>query len=288
MKFSLNIGMCDPSHYAPLAQKAEAAGFDSIAVPDSICYPKSSDTKYPYTEDGGREFLDNQPFMEALIAVTHMAAVTENIRFCTYVYKLAIRQAALVAKQVQSIQAFSGGRLDLGIGLSPWPEDFAIAGVPWAKRGKRLDEQIEILRGLETGEYFGFEGSCHSMPENKMSPPPAVPTRIYIGGHSEAALKRAARQGDGWVCAGADTKEVEAHIKRINQFRDQYGTADSLFSFWTTGQDAFTREGIARLENIGVTDVVIGFRDPFAGQPDSSLEDKINLLEWYAGEFIRN
>ena len=63
MRFSLNIGMCDPTHYAPLAQKAEAAGFHSIAVPDSLCFPKDSDTKYPYTEDGGRAFLDgDQPF----------------------------------------------------------------------------------------------------------------------------------------------------------------------------------------------------------------------------------
>ncbi|MGI9288991.1 MAG: TIGR03619 family F420-dependent LLM class oxidoreductase [Pseudomonadales bacterium] len=287
MNFSLNIGMCDPSHYAPLAQKAEVAGFDSIAVPDSICYPKFSATKYPYTEDGGREFLENLPFMEALIAVTHMAAVTERIRFCTYVYKLAIRQAALVAKQVQSIQAFSGDRLDLGIGLSPWPEDFAIAGVPWEKRGKRLDEQIAILRGLETGEYFGFEGVCHNMPENKMCPAPGTPTRIYIGGHSEAALKRAARLGDGWACAGAETHEVESYIKRINQLREEYGTTEKDFRFWTAGQDAFSADGIERLESIGVTDVVIGFRDPFAGQPDNLLEEKINMLEWYAGEFIK-
>ena len=287
MRFSLNIGMCDPSHYAPMAKSAEAAGYDSVAVPDSLTYPRESDTKYPYTDDGDRNFLEGEPFMESLIAVTHMAAVTERINFCTYVYKLAIRQAAIVAKQVQSIQAFSGGRLEFGIGLSPWPEDFAIAGVPWAKRGKRLDEQIAIVRGLESGEYFGLEGECHSMPENKMCPAPPNPTPIYIGGHSEAALKRAARIGDGWVCAGADTQEVEGFIKRIKQLREECGTADRPFKFWTTGSDAFTREGIERLEGIGVTDVVIGFRDPFARQPDSSLEEKTRMLEWYAGEFIR-
>ena len=286
MKFSLNVGMCDPAHYGPMAQSAEAAGYDSIAVADSLTFPRQSDTKYPYTEDGDRSFLEGEPFMESLIAVTHMAAVTKKIHFCTYVYKLAMRQAAVVAKQVQSIQAFSGGRLEFGVGLSPWPEDFAIAGVPWQKRGKRFDEQIAILRGLETGEYFGLEGECHSMPENKMCPVPAAPTPIYIGGHSEAALKRAARTGDGWVCAGADTAEVETFIKRINDLRVEFGATERPFRFWTTGGDAFTREGIERLENIGVTDVVIGFRDPFAKQPDGSLDDKIKMLEWYAGEFI--
>ena len=78
MKFSLNIGMCDPGHYAPLARTAETVGYDSIAVPDSLSYPRRSDTRYPYTEDGDRTFLEGQPFMEALIAITHMAAVTEN------------------------------------------------------------------------------------------------------------------------------------------------------------------------------------------------------------------
>ncbi len=287
MRFSLNIGMCDPGHYAPLARAAETAGYDSVAVPDSLSYPRQSDTLYPYTDDGDRTFLEGEPFMESLIAITHMAAVTERIRFCTYVYKLAIRQAAVVAKQVQSIQALSGGRLEFGVGLSPWPEDFAIAGVPWPQRGKRLDEQITILRGLETGEYFGLEGQCHSMPENKMCPVPEAPTPIYIGGHSDAALKRAARVGDGWVCAGADTEEVAGYIQRLNQLREEYGTADRPFRFWTTGNDAFTREGIARLEDIGVTDVVIGFRNPFARQPDNSLEEKTSMLQWYAGEFIR-
>ncbi|MBN7796972.1 TIGR03619 family F420-dependent LLM class oxidoreductase [Parahaliea mediterranea] len=287
MRFSLNIGMCDPTHYGPMAQEAESAGYDSIAVPDSLTYPRQSETLYPYTDDGDRSFLEGEPFMETLIAVTHMAAVTEKIHFCSYVYKLAIRQAAVVAKQVQSIQALSGHRFEFGVGLSPWPEDYAVAGVPWEKRGKRLDEQIAILQGLETGEYFGLDGVCHSMPENKMCPVPATPTPIFIGGHSEAALKRAARVGDGWVCAGADTDEVAAYIQRINELRAENGTAETPFKFWTTGNDAFTREGIERLEAVGVTDVVIGFRDPFARQPDSSLEDKIRMLQWYASEFIR-
>ena len=79
MRFSLNVGMCDPTHCGPIAQAAESAGYDSIAVPDSLTYPRQSDTLYPYTDDGDRSFLEGEPFMETLIAVTHMAAVTETI-----------------------------------------------------------------------------------------------------------------------------------------------------------------------------------------------------------------
>ncbi len=286
MKFSYQVGMCDPDHYLPLAQAAEAAGYHGLTIPDSICYPQEASSKYPYNKDGSREFLESVPFVESLIAVAAMAAVTERIEFATFVYKLAVRQAPVVAKQVQGIQLLSNNRFVFGVGLSPWEEDFAVCGVPWEKRGVRLDEQIDILRGLESGEYFGYEGELHHMPANRMCPVPSEPTPILIGGHSEAALQRAARVGDGWMCAGADLARLEAFIKRIEQLRQEYGTAGRPFRVYTTGQDAFTREGIARLEEIGVTDVIIGFRNVYEMEPDKPLAEKIAMLQWYAGEFI--
>lgn len=286
MKFSYQVGMCDPGHYLPLAQAAEAAGYHGLTIPDSICYPQEASSKYPYNKDGSREFLESVPFVESLIAVAAMAAVTEKIEFATFVYKLAVRQAPVVAKQVQGIQLLSNNRFLFGVGLSPWEEDFAVCGVPWVKRGVRLDEQIDILRGLESGEFFGYDGELHHMPANRMCPVPSEPTPILIGGHSEAALQRAARVGDGWMCAGADLAQLEAFIKRIEQLRQEYGTAGRPFRVYTTGQDAFTREGIARLEEIGVTDVIIGFRNVYEMEPDKPLAEKIAMLQWYAGEFI--
>ncbi len=286
MRFSLQVGMCDPEHYLPLAQAAEQAGFHGVAVSDSICYPKEASSRYPYNKDGSREFLESVPFVESLISVAAMAAVTEKIRFSTFVYKLAVRQAPVVAKQVQGIQALSGNRFDFGIGISPWEEDFAVCGVPWAKRGKRFDEQIDILRGLETGEFFAYDGEMHQMPANKMCPVPSAPTPLLIGGHAEPALKRAARVGDGWMCAGADMEQLGTYIARINQLREEYGTANKPFKVFTTGQNAFTREGIAELEGIGVTEVIIGFRNVYEMEPDKTLEEKIGILNWYAGEFM--
>ena len=287
MKFSYQVGMCDADHYLPLARAAEAAGYTGISVPDSICYPREANSSYPYNKDGSREFLESVPFVESLIAVTAMAAVTQTIEFATFVYKLAVRQAPLVAKQVQGIQVLSGNRFLFGVGISPWEEDFAVCGVPWDKRGQRLDEQIEIFRGLETGDFFGYEGQLHHMPANKMCPVPSRPTPILTGGHAEPALKRAARLGDGWMCAGADLAQLEGYIRRINQLREEYGTADKPFRIFTTGQDAFTRDGIEALERIGVTDVIIGFRNVYEMEPDRPLAEKIAMLEWYAGEFIR-
>ena len=287
MRFSYQVGMCEPEHYLPLARAAEQAGFDGITIPDSICYPREASSKYPYNKDGSREFLESVPFIESLIAVAAMAAVTENIRFATFVYKLAVRQAPIVAKQVQGIQALSGNRFDFGIGISPWEEDFAVCQVPWEKRGKRFDEQIDILRGLETGDYFGYDGELHSMPANKMNPVPGKPTPLLIGGHTEPALRRAARVGDGWMCAGATIEELQAYIGRLQNLRAEYGTAGRPFRVFTTGQNAFSKEGIEQLESIGVSDVVIGFRNVYEMEEDKPLDEKIAMLNWYAGEFIR-
>jgi alkanesulfonate monooxygenase SsuD/methylene tetrahydromethanopterin reductase-like flavin-dependent oxidoreductase (luciferase family) len=125
------------------------------------------------------------------------------------------------------------------------------------------------------------------MPANKMCPVPTARTPILIGGHTEPALKRAARLGDGWMCAGADMPQLEAFIRRIRELREEYGTADRPFRIYTTGQNAFTREGIEALEAIGVTDVIIGFRNVYEMEPDRPLPEKIAMLQWYAGEFIR-
>ena len=119
-----------------------------------------------------------------------------------------------------------------------------------------------------------------------MNPVPSEPTPFLIGGHTEPALKRAARVGDGWMCAGATVEELKAYIGRINQLRQEYATQDNPFRVFTTGQNAFTSEGIQELEGIGVSDVVIGFRNVYEMEADKPLDEKIAMLNWYAGEFI--
>ena len=286
MRFSYQVGMCDASHYLPLAKAAEDAGFAGITIPDSICYPKEATSKYPYNADGSRHFLETEPFIESLIGVAAMAAVTDKIRFATFVYKFAIRQAAIVAKQVQSINVLSGNRFDFGVGISPWSEDFDVAQVPFEKRGKRLDEQIEIFRGLGTGDYYGFEGEIHHMPPNKMNPVPSEATPVLVGGHADVALKRAARN-DGWMCAGATLEELATYMEKINQYREEQGTTDQPFRVFTTGRDAFTDEGIKALEDVGVTDVIIAFRNVYESEPDHDLDTKLAQIQWYSGEFIK-
>src|SRR5687768_8273019 len=152
MRFTYAEAMTQATFYAPLAQAAEAAGYTSMTVADSLIYPEESDSKYPYTDTGDREFL------EGMVLCAPLFAVTSTLRLTPFVLKLPVRPPVLVAKQASSLAFLSGNRLGLGVGISPWPEDFAALGVPWEKRGKRMDECMDILRGLTSGEFFGYDG----------------------------------------------------------------------------------------------------------------------------------
>src|SRR4249919_553275 len=103
MRFTYAEALTDPSYYLPLAQAAERAGYSSITIADSLSYPKESDSKYPYTDTGDREFLQDKAFIETFVLAAAMSSVTSKIRFTPFVLKLAVRQPALVAKQAMSV-----------------------------------------------------------------------------------------------------------------------------------------------------------------------------------------
>jgi alkanesulfonate monooxygenase SsuD/methylene tetrahydromethanopterin reductase-like flavin-dependent oxidoreductase (luciferase family) len=195
--------MCAPDQYLPLAIAVEEAGFDGFTFPDSICYPQEGSDVYPYNDDGTREFLDGVPFLEPFVAIPYLAARTEKLHFTTSVIKLAIRQPVIVAKQLATLAVMLGDRFAFGVGISPWPEDFEVCQVPWEQRGKRMDEMMEILNGLMSGEYFGYEGEIFNIPPIKLCPVPEHHVPLLVGGHAKPALRRAARLGDGWVSAGS-------------------------------------------------------------------------------------
>lgn len=287
MRFSLAESMIEPSMYVPLVQAAEAAGFDSFVVPDSICYPAESDATYPYNDDGTREFLEGKPFIEPFALIPWLAGVTEAIRFTTFVVKLPIRQPVLVAKQVSSIGVISGGRFGFGVGTSPWPEDYLVTGTEWRKRGARMNEMIEIVNGLQSGEYFEFHGEFYDVPAVKLCPVPVPRVPILVGGHSAMALERAGRLGDGWMHGGGDAEELARMMGVVNESRQRHGRSDEHFEVHAISLDAYTAEGIERLEAAGVTDVIVGFRDAYQAGPDTqTLEEKIGALQWYADEIM--
>jgi probable F420-dependent oxidoreductase len=279
--------MTDPSSYIPLACAAEEAGYDSMVVPDSICYPQDAQSRYPFSPDGTREFLEDKPFLEPFSLIPALGAVTRRLRFVTFVLKLPVRNPVLVAKQATSTAVLTGGRLVLGVGTSPWREDYEVLGVPWAGRGRRMDEEIAIIRGLAAGGYFGYQGEVFGFPPVKIAPVPARPIPILIGGHGEAALRRAARAGDGWLHGGGDPAELPGLLTRLAGMRAEEGTAERPFEVHVISVDGYSVDGVQRLEEQGVTDVIVGFRWPYETGPDTEpLGDKLGKLRRFGDEVI--
>ncbi len=286
MRFSYAEAMTDPSFYLPLAQAAEAAGYTSMTVPDSLAYPEFSDSVYPYTPDGDRSFLEDKDFIETFTVTAAMGAVTTTLRFTPFVLKLPVRPPALVAKQAGSVACLTGNRLSLGVGVSPWREDYALMGVPFERRGRRMDECMDIVRGLTAGGYFSFHGEFYDIDSIKMSPVPTEPIPLLVGGHSEAAMRRAVVRGDGWMHGGGPD-DLDELLTRLNAIRQAEGKQDAPFEIHVISLDAYTVDGVKRLEDKGITDVIVGFRLPYIVGPDTEpLDRKIMNLERFAERVI--
>jgi probable F420-dependent oxidoreductase len=280
--------MFPADHLVPMARAAEEAGFDSITVPDSVFFPESVSAEYPYSADGGRFWTPETPFVDPFVAISAMIAVTERIRFLTNVIKLPIRDPLLVAKQLSSMAVLSKNRLGLGVGLSWIPEEFAWTHTEMKTRGRRADEMIEILKLVCSGggpKWVEYHGNHYDFDRLMMSPAPALPVPIYVGGLSEPGFKRAARLADGWISVQNTTSEITHACERLAELRAEYGRADAPFEINALPTDAWEVDGYRRLADVGVTEIqcVPWY---FTGKDPDDLQNRIDSLSWFADTVI--
>jgi probable F420-dependent oxidoreductase len=202
MKFTLHFGNNTFPDFAGamrMVKAAEAAGFDSVVAVDHVVFPHSYTSVYPYAPGGRLPGGPGGSLPDPLIWMAAMAAVTTRLRFMTGVIILPLRNPLVLAKQVATLDHMSGGRIELGIGVGWLKEEFEAVGVPFEKRGKRSDEYIAAMRKLWAENGASFSGEFVNFHEVSSNPKPVhgrVP--IVIGGHSEAAARRAGRLGDGF------------------------------------------------------------------------------------------
>jgi len=195
----------DPAAVRDYAQTAEALGYRHILAYDHVLGAnpdRPGGWTGPYTYQ--------TPFMEPFVLFSHMAAVTTRLGFATGILILPQRETALVAKQAATLDVLCGGRLRLGIGTG-WNEvEYVAQGQDFHTRGRRQEEQIEVLRALWTQELVTFKGSWHDIPDAGLNPLPVQrPIPLWFGGHADAVLRRLARLGDGWM-PGFRTAEAAA------------------------------------------------------------------------------
>ena len=284
MRFTLMLGLGGHDDYATVARAADQSGWTSLSVPDSIFYPKISESEYPYADTNAvRSVLAATPVIDPLVAIAGMAAVTENLRFYPGVLKVPVRQPLVLAKALTSVSVMSGGRVSLGAGLSPWKEDFTYNGVDFDARGKLMDECLHVIRESMKGDYFEYHSEHFDIGEVKLSPVPAEPVPILIGGHAKPALRRAARLGDGWISANSDYETLSGLIAQLNAFREEYDTRED-FEIHALDSHLRSIDDCKRLAELGVTDVCVTPWNPY--DPSLSLDDKLKGIEGFASAVI--
>ena len=236
MKFALHFGnntFPDFAGAARLARLAEAAGFDSVLAVDHVVFPDNYTSTYPYAASGRLPIGRTGAFPDPLIWIAYAAAVTTRLRFLTGVIILPQRDPLVLAKQVATLDHMSGGRFELGIGVGWLKEEFEAIGVPFARRGKRADEYVAALRALWAADGASFAGEFVNFHEVSCNPKPVGRVPIVVGGHSEAAARRAGRLGDGFF------PSIGAQIDPLPLFELARRTAEA------TGRDPDAIEMIA-------------------------------------------
>lgn len=216
MKFGLmfvNTGMGSTAKGArALAAKAEALSFESLWTVEHVLVPSGYESKYPYDPSGkmagGAESFD---LPDPLIWLAYVAAATERIKLATGILILPQRNPAITAKEVATIDALSGGRVILGVGVGWLEEEFNALGVSFADRGTRHDDYVEAMRALWSGDKTSVHNTYASFDNCISLPRPANGTvPIVIGGHTKRAAQRAARIGNGFFPGSAGADELHA------------------------------------------------------------------------------
>ncbi|MFC5831037.1 TIGR03619 family F420-dependent LLM class oxidoreductase [Nonomuraea insulae] len=194
MKFWLGASFADADQFVELARAAERCGFDTLTLSDHLFYADFA-TPYPYSRSGKPRWDARTHWPDVWVTIGAMAAVTSTLRFSPNVYIAPARDLFTVAKQVSTAAVLSRDRVTFGVGVGWCKEEFVGTGQDFHTRGRRLDAMLPALRSLWSGEIVTLDG----LPPLSISPTPAAPIPVYVGGDSDAALRRAARLGDGWI-----------------------------------------------------------------------------------------
>jgi probable F420-dependent oxidoreductase len=253
MKWCIPLAFNAESQWTALAIAAEEAGFDSVVISDHLIYPGTLDSAYPYTRSGLPRWGPDTSWPDPMIALTALANVTTRLRFITSVYLLPLRHPVAAAKQIATAEIFSQSRLTLGVGVGWMREEFELLGQPFAERGRRMVEGLEIMQSLWRGGPVEYRGEFYEFPPLQISPIPNSPIPIWGGGISEIALTRAATLFDGWLSEVQNTDELPALIAKLRRARADSSKADVPFAINASVRDAQGLDDFRGLQDLGVT-----------------------------------
>ncbi len=213
--FGLGSGVADPDILRNVAQAADAAGLESLWCGEHVVLPKPRVAPSPADPD--------LEFLHPSVVLTYLAACTERVKLGTGIVLIAQRNPVVLAKEFASADVLSRGRMILGIGAGYLEPEFDAIGAPFRERGPRTDEAIDAMRSLWNEEDPSFDGEFWQFAGIDAHPRPVTSggVPIHVGGHSEAALRRAAERGQGWYGWMQDPEQTAAYVERLNRLCEE-------------------------------------------------------------------
>jgi probable F420-dependent oxidoreductase len=267
-----------------LATAAEVAGFESLWTVEHVVVPSGYESAYPYDPSGkmagGAEDFD---LPDPLLWLAYVAAVTTTIRLATGILILPQRNPVITAKEVATLDHLSGGRVVLGVGVGWLEEEFRALGVPFAQRGKRLDAYIDAMRALWTQDKATVSSDFAEFKDCIMRPRPANGTvPIVIGGHTEAAARRAGRIGDGFFPGNGDLDGLKKLFPMVRAEAEKAGRDPDTVELTGGAMGGRDADAIARridaLIELGVSRVIVGSAKPSKlGDVADGLRDRFGM-----------
>jgi len=269
----------------PLAVEAENQGFAGINVPDHIVHPLEVEGgKLPWDED--------QDWPDPFVTSAAIAASTSQLEVVTAVVVLGLRHPLAVAKAVTTLGAISDGRFKLGVGVGHLREEFAALEQQFAKRGRRVEEMIEIIRAVQGPGAVSYSGEFYEFDSLTVRPRPASRVPIYIGGASAPARRRAALMGDGYLPPPTLTPEIAGYVAEIREIREQAGLAAEPFAVIPGVHGKMTPDDFEALRTLGIDTVYAGpigmasaVYDPqaveFPNSGEMTLDERLRALASY-------
>jgi probable F420-dependent oxidoreductase len=266
VKFGIALGRLNPAFFVDVTLEAERLGFESAWLPEHLVFPLEM-AGSPHPGETHPPVPPETPVFDAFGYLSFLAGKTSRIRLGTNVYLLGLRHPFVSARAVQTLDVVSDGRAAVGVGAGWLRSEWVAAGLDPATRGRRLDEALAVCKRLWSEKTVEHEGEFYRFGPVAFEPKPVQQPwpPIHVGGESEAALRRAARDGDGWFGLTHTLESARERVRRLRALRAEAGRGGEHFEV-TIGARLETRDDVRRLADAGVTRIVVS---PWRRSPEA-------------------
>ncbi len=220
MKFGISLLRLNPARWAEASVEAEHIGYESIWMSEHLVLPTHYDQNgYP---EGRLPIGPMTPVFDPPVYLAYLAGLTTTIRLGTYIYQLGLRHPFVVARAVTTLDVVSGGRVELGVGIGWFREEWSATGFEFESRGDRLDEAVAVCKRLWDEPTTTHHGTFYSFPEVAFEPKPVQRPHppIHVGGESPRAMRRAIATADGWIGMHHDARTARARVQELTRLAE--------------------------------------------------------------------